>query len=48
MNYEDLREIPKLEGVTFIGDKKVSDYGLVPHSPEEITEIQLEIFGYVL
>lgn len=48
MNYEQLRFLPMLNGVTIIGDKRFEDYGLVPMSAEEITEIQLEIFGYVL
>ena len=48
MSYESLSQLPLLNGVTIIGDKKFEDYGLVPMSAEEITEIQLEIFGYVL
>lgn len=48
MNYESLIGLPILNGVTIIGDKRFEDYGLVPMSAEEITEIQLEIFGYVL
>ena len=48
MNYEQLRFLPLLNGVTIIGDKRFEDYGLVPMSAEEITEIQLEVFGYVL
>ena len=48
MNYESLRALPCLNGVTIIGDKRFEDYGLVPMTAEEITEIQLEVFGYVL
>lgn len=48
MNYEDLVMLPVLNGVTIIGDKRFEDFGLVPMSSEEITEIQLEVFGYVL
>jgi len=48
MSYESLRFLPVLNGVTIIGDKRFEDYGLVPMSAEEITEIQLEVFGYVL
>lgn len=48
MNYEDLRYLPRLNGVTIIGDRTFSDYGLVPMSSADITEIQLEIFGYIL
>lgn len=48
MSYESLRFLPVLNGVTIIGDKRFEDYGLVPMSAEEITEIELEVFGYVL
>ena len=48
MRYEDLTFLPKINGVTVIGDKTFEDFGLIPMSAEEITEIQLEIFGYVL
>lgn len=48
MNYEDLTMLPLLNGVTLIGDKKLSDFGLVPMTAEDITEIMLEVFGYVL
>ena len=48
MNYEDLTMFPLLNGVTLIGDKKLSDFGLVPMTAEDITEIMLEVFGYLL
>ena len=48
MSYEDLRHLPVLNGVTIIGDKRLEDFGLVPFNTEEITEIMLEVFGYVL
>lgn len=48
MRYDDLLMLPKLNGVTIIGDKTLADYGLVPVSPEELTEIMMEVFGYVL
>ncbi len=48
MNYESLRMLPTLNGVTIIGDRRFEDYGLIPISSAEITEIMLEIFGYVL
>ena len=47
MRYEDLLLLPVLNGVTIIGDKKFEDFGLVPMSSEEITELELEVFGYV-
>ena len=48
MNYEELRFLPLLNGVSIIGDKTFEDYGLIPMNAEEITEIELEVFGYVL
>lgn len=48
MSYESLRFLPLLNGVTIIGDKRFEDYGLVPMNANEITEVMLEVFGYVL
>lgn len=48
MSYESLMNLPVLNGVTIIGDKTFEDYGLIPMSAADITEIMLEIFGYVL
>lgn len=48
MSYESLRALPLLNGVTIIGDKRLEDYGLVPMASSDITEIMLEVFGYVL
>lgn len=48
MSYEDLLMLPSINGVTVIGDRKWEDYGIVPMSSEEITELMLEVFGYVL
>lgn len=48
MRYEDLLLLPVLNGVTIIADKRFEDFGLVPMSTDEITEIELEVFGYVL
>ena len=48
MPYESLLMLPLFNGVTVIGDKKLSDYGLVPMTSEDITEIMREVFGYVL
>lgn len=48
MSYESLTQLPVLNGVTIIGDKCFEDYGLVPMTSEDITEIMLEEFGYVL
>ena len=48
MDYQKLAFLPLLEGVTIIGDKLFEDYGLVPISAEELTELFLEVNGYVL
>ena len=48
MNYEELNFLPRLNGVTILGDKCFEDYGLVPMNTHEIAEIELEIFGYLL
>lgn len=48
MDYESLRHLPMLNGVSIIGNKRFEDYGLVPMNSEEITELMLEVFGYVL
>lgn len=48
MSYEALRFLPVLNGVTIIGEKRFEDYGLVPMNSAEITEVMLEVFGYVL
>ena len=48
MSYESLIGLPILNGVTIIGDKTFEDYGLIPMTSEDITEIMLEVFGYIL
>lgn len=48
MNYEALRYLPRINGVTIIGAKTFADYGIIPMSSSDVTEIMLEIFGYVL
>lgn len=48
MSYESLLALPRLNGVTIIGNKRFEDYGLVPLTSEELTELELEVFGYVL
>lgn len=48
LNYEELLNLPVLNGITIIGDKTIQDYGLVPINDREVQEIFLEIFGYIL
>lgn len=46
MSYLDLRFLPSINNVSVVGDKKLSDYGLLPINPDEILEIEYEVFGY--
>ena len=48
MNYEDLKNLPQINGVTIIGERTMEDYGLVPLNSKEIEELYLEGIGYVL
>ena len=48
MNYETLIYLPMIQGVTVIGDRRLEDYGLIPMSSTEISEIMIEVFGYLL
>ena len=48
LTYENLTLLPSIQGVTIIGDKTFEDYGLVPLSVEDVEEIMLEVFGYIL
>lgn len=48
MSYQELLGLPMLNGVTIIGNRRLEDYGLVPMTSNDITEIMLEVFGYVL
>lgn len=48
MDYESLTQLPILNGVTIIGSKRLEDFGLVPMTHEDITNVMLEVFGYVL
>lgn len=48
MDYTQLRILPLLNGVTIVGDRKLSDYGLVPMSDSDVNSIMLEVFGYLL
>lgn len=48
MSYEDLKFLPRINGVTVIGDRKLEDFGLVPMTDAEIASIMIEVFGYLL
>ena len=48
MDYESLLLLPLINGVTVIGDRRLEDFGLIPMSSNDITEIMVEVFGYLL
>lgn len=48
MDYESLRLLPTIQGVTVIGDRRLEDFGLIPMSAEDVSEIMIEVFGYLL
>lgn len=48
MDYESLLLLPLINGVTVIGDRKLEDFGLVPMTVEDVSEIMIEVFGYLL
>lgn len=48
MKYDELLDLPKLNGVTILDDKTLEEYGLCPMTQEEVEEIQLEIMGTVM
>ena len=48
MYYDELLNLPKLNGVTIIDDKTLEEYGVVPISQEEIEELILEATGSIL
>ena len=48
MPYHELNNLPKINNVTLLDNKRFEDLGLVPMTSSDITEIMLEVFGYVL
>lgn len=47
-NYEDLINKPSINGVELTSDMEISDIGILEMTPEMVSEIFLEIFGYLL
>lgn len=47
-NYEDLENKPSINGVELTSDMDLSDIGILEMTPEMISEIFLETFGYLL
>ena len=48
MSYEELTDLPTINGVTVVGDKSFADYGLIPMNMKEIMALEYKVFGYVL
>ena len=48
MDYNDLENKPTINGVELTQDMDLSDIGIVEMSPETVSEIFLETFGYLL
>jgi hypothetical protein len=48
MNYEELDNLPTINGVTVVGDMTLEDLGIIELSPEMVSELFLEVFGVVL
>lgn len=48
MNYNELDNLPTINGVEVKGDLTLNDIGILEMTPEEVNEIFLETFGYLL
>ena len=47
-DYNQLENLPTVNGVEVKGDLSLTDIGILEMSPEEVNEIFLETFGYLL
>lgn len=48
MDYEELQNKPSINGVILEGDMELEDVGIVELTPEMVSELYLETFGYIL
>jgi hypothetical protein len=48
MDYNELDNLPTINGVEVKGDLTLNDIGILEMSPAEVNEIVLETFGYIL
>lgn len=48
MNYNQLENKPTINGVEVDGDLTLTDIGILEMTPEEVNEVFLETFGYLL
>ena len=47
MSYEDLKFLPRINGVTVIGDRKLEYFGLVPMTDAEIASNNAEACAWI-
>jgi hypothetical protein len=48
MDYNELTNLPTINGVTLEGDMELEDVGIVEMTPEMVAELYLETFGFLL
>jgi hypothetical protein len=48
MDYETLDNLPTINGVEVKGDLTLEDIGIVELTPEMVSELYLETFGFIL
>jgi hypothetical protein len=48
MNYNELENLPTFNGIEVKGDLALTDIGILEMTPEEVKELVLETFGYLL
>lgn len=47
-DYNQLENLPTINGIEVKGDLTLNDIGILEMTPEEVNEIFLETFGYLL
>jgi hypothetical protein len=48
MDYNDLENKPSINGIELTSDMELTDIGILEMTPEMVSEIFLETFGYLL
>jgi hypothetical protein len=48
MDYNNLDNLPTMNGVTVQGNLKLEDVGIIELTPEMVSELWLEVFGSLL
>lgn len=47
-NYDNLENLPSINGTTVQGDLTLEDIGIIELTPEMVSELVLETFGVIL